>query len=314
MDNPNSESGTLNLTQAASAFSSQLSEAESPPETDEDRAVKLVESESPTESPEAEAEAPDTGANLIPIEIDGKIIELTQAQIAEAYKSGLRQSDYTKKTMEAAEVRKGAEAEKAKAQQERNEYAQKLNDYAIQLRGALQDQSQTDWQQLLDSDPITYLKQRELFSQRQSAYQTALGEQQKVYQQQQAEQAEYVKSHFAMQQQELLAKLPEWKDDKKATADKAAIKEYLQKSGYQSNEVDGVADHRAVILARKAMLYDNLIARAKTAATKVAPLPTRFERPGAGDVSPTDKRTEAQRRLAKSGSINDAAAVFAALL
>ena len=42
---------------------------------------------------EAEAEAPED--EKITVEVDGKTIELTKAQIAENHKNGLRQADYT---------------------------------------------------------------------------------------------------------------------------------------------------------------------------------------------------------------------------
>lgn len=320
MDTPSQEStGPLDLNQAGAALASIFSEpekkeAEAATETDEDRAAKLITEESEAEAPKEEGEAEPEGAQKFTVKIDGKDVELTESEIADAYKNGLRQSDYTKKTMEAAETRKAAEAEKAQAAQERQEYAQKLSNYAIQLEGALAEQSKTNWQQLLETDPVEYLKQQHLYQQRQAAYQNAQQEQAKIYQQQQAEQAENLKTYLRTQQDELLAKLPEWKNEEKAKAEKEGIKKYLTDIGYKPEEVNSVADHRAVIMARKAMLYDNLMARAKDAAKKVAPLPAKVERPGVGELNPTDQRTAAQRRLAKSGSINDAAAVFTALL
>ena len=119
---------------------------------------------------------------------------------------------------------------------------------------------------------------------------------------------------FRNESRAVLAKLPEWSDPAKATADKAAIRAYLLEQGYDENAVSSVADARAVLMARKAMLYDQMLKKADVAARKVAQLPTRIERPGTGDVQPLDKRSSAFQRLSKSGRVEDAAAVFSALL
>ena len=80
------------------------------------------------------------------------------------------QADYTKKTMAAADERKAATAETQKAQQERATYAQNLQEMQIRLEGALQEQSKAiDWEQLLNSDPVEYLKQQHLVQSRPTA-------------------------------------------------------------------------------------------------------------------------------------------------
>ena len=309
MDNPGSEStGSLDTNEAGALFSSLMSgeslEKETP-DTPEEAAEKLVIEESGSEEDQPE----EVVSERIPVEVDGKVVELTKAEIADAYKNGLRQADYTKKTMEAADARKTAEAESTAARTERQEYAQKLNVYAVQLQGALQEQSQINWQQLLDSDPVEYLKQERIFNQRQAALQQAQQEQGRIYQQQQAEQAESVKTFLSNQQQELLAKLPEWKNADKQKADITAIKEYLVSMGFDAAELNNVVDHRNVLAYRKAMMYDALIARASAATKKVATLPAKVERPGTAAVA-SDGRGDAMKRLAKSGSVDDAAALF----
>ena len=62
------------------------------------------------------------------------------------------------------------------------------------------------------------------------------------------------------------------------------------------------------------MLYDQMIAKASAATKKVATLPQKVERPGVSEGPNNDKRTQAYQRLAKSGKVEDAAALFANLL
>jgi hypothetical protein len=61
------------------------------------------------------------------------------------------------------------------------------------------------------------------------------------------------------------------------------------------------------------MLYDQMIAKASAAAKKVSTLPTKVERPGSGKTG-LDQRSSAFQRLTKSGSVDDAAAVFRSIL
>lgn len=317
MDNPSTESSTgpLNINSAASAFASLLD----PPEVKKDEqpdAPAEPESSDETEAEPVEAtdEQPSEDGEKVTIEVDGKTVELSKEELAEAYKNGLRQSDYTKKTMEVAEQRKAAEAEIAKAQQERYEYAVNLQKMAAQLEGALEQQSQIDWQALLESDPVEYLKQQNLYQQRQAAYQNTLSQQQQLAAQAQADQAQARQAYLAQQQEALLAKLPDWKDAAKAQAEKSAIAQYLKDTGFEDDLISQVADHRQVLIARKAMLYDQMMSKAQAAAKKVAAAPQRVVKPGQGESPRIDGRSSAMQRLGKSGKVEDAAAVFASFI
>lgn len=320
MDNQATESSDTALTidGAAQAFADMIDppepqEAETKVDTELDPPKKK---EGESEEPDAEPNAAEEGADApITIEVDGKQITLTKAEVADAYKNGLRQADYTKKTMEAADTRKTADAEIQKVQQERQAFATNLTKMAAQLEGALQQQSHIDWDALLNADPVEYLKQQHLLQQRQAALGQNQQEQQKVAQAFQAEQATQHRSYLASQQQELLAKLPEWKDEAKAKTEREALKTYLKDQGYDDAAINSVSDHKAVLMGRKAMLYDQMMAKAQAAARKVSTLPQKVERPGvATERNPLDGRNAAMQRHAKSGSIESAAAVFANLL
>ena len=115
--------------------------------------------------------------DAVTIEVDGKTVKLSRAELADAYKNGLRQSDYTKKTMEVAETRKAAEAEIRRAAQERQTYAVNLQKMAAQIEGALVEQKNIDWEKLLDTNPAEYLKQQHLYQQRHAAYQKNIQQQ-----------------------------------------------------------------------------------------------------------------------------------------
>jgi hypothetical protein len=243
------------------------------------------------------------------IEVDGKPIELTAAEMAEHYKNGLRQQDYTRKTTEAAETRKAAEVEAAKAREQRDTYAQKLDQFSQQANYELNALAAQLTDELLQSDPVDYLSKQRILQTRHAELQQAQQELQQINGQRQQEAEQAFRTQLQHQQEQLLAKVPEWKDEGKLKAEAAQIKDYLAKQGFAPEEANFV-DHRAVILARKAMQFDALMDRAKDAQAKVAKAPPKVERPGTPAQAP-DGRTSTMKQFAKTGSRADAAKAFA---
>lgn len=312
MDTPATEStgNDLSPEQATSLFAAAL---DAPLEEDKKPVAEAEPAQ--TETPVAEAEPTETDSEAITVKVDGKEVKLTPEQIAEAYKNGLRQSDYTQKTMQVAEQRKAAEAEAAQMRAERAQLQDKLSKAAAVLDAGLQEQSRIDWQQLLQADPVEYLRQQHLANQRQAQLRQIQSAQAEIHQRNQMEQAAQMRAFLQTQQQELLAKLPDWKDDTKAAAERGAIRDYLKAQGFDDAAIENITDHRAVVLSRKAMLYDQMMNKANTAAKKVSNLPPKVERPGVTEgPQGLDKRTSAYQRLSKSGRVEDAAAVFASIL
>ena len=316
LDNPATESGALNTNSAASLIANLIDpapeahakEAEKVQEPAEPAAEPEVTAEAETAEPEAEATEDDP---TVTIKLDGKDVEVKLSELKNGYQ---RQADYTRKTMEAAELKKSASAEVEKARQERQAYAENLQRMQIQLEGALQEQQKTDWERLLNESPQEYLKQMHLAQQRQAALQENYAKQREVGEQLRAEQEQSRQAYLREQQEELLAKLPDWKDEAKSKAERTALREYLVKEGFSPEAVDSVSEAKAVLVARKAMLYDQLMSKAQAAAKKVSTLPTKVERPGAGEAPGLDKRSSAFQKLSKSGRVEDAAAVFANLI
>lgn len=316
MDTPATESTGLAPEQATALMAQILdgNGAEEPKKEDAEPQAKAPpepEAKSDAEPQEEDAQNED---ETITIEVDGKLVEVKKSELSDLVKGNLRQSDYTKKTMEVAEQRKAAEAEIQRARAERMQYAQGLQQAQAVLQAQLQEQSQTNWQQLLETDPVEYLKQQHLAQQRQAQLNQVMQQQQALHARNQHEQALQLQTHLQSQQQELLAKLPEWRDESKAKADREAIKTYLKDQGLADSEISTITDHRLVLLARKAMLHDQMIQKASAATKKVSNLPQKVERAGVQTSQNLDKRQSAFQRLSKSGKVEDAAAVFAGLI
>lgn len=310
--------GSLDLNQAGAAFASLL---DTSPETEEKKEGPTPEAEQETPAePNAQEEGDDAQESdadadeTVTVLVDGKPVELTKAQIAEAHKSGLRQADYTKKTTELAEQRKAAEAETAKAREERSQYMQGLQRAQAVLETQLQEQQQIDWPKLLEADPVEYLKQQHLAQTRQAQLQQTYQQRQQLEAQAKAEHDSALKSHAESQREELIAKIPEWKDAEKMKAGATELREYLKTQGLTEQEIYSVIDHRAIVQSYKAMKYDQMMAKAKAAAKKIDNTPQRVLRPTGGESNQLDRRTASFQKLQKTGRVDDAVGAIASIL
>lgn len=308
-----SAASALDLNGATEAFATMLTPQEPVEKEDIGNAAEEGGEAELELEPEAEAEESEE-PKIFTIKVDGKDVEVSMEDLAEAYKSGLRQDDYTKKTMAVAEERKAAETERQQVAQERAVYAQKLHEQHVLVQALLHEQNQINWTELAENDPAEFIKQKHLYDQRQAAAQRIQGEHQQLVQQHKAQQDQAQSQYITQQREELIAKLPDWSDPEKAKAETSAISDYLAKAGFSPQEIDSIVDHRHVLVSRKAMLYDQMVSKAKAAAKKVQTLPTKVEKPGVTDNGAPDQRTRHFQSLKKSGKIEDAARVFADFL
>lgn len=248
---------------------------------------------------------------MFTVKIDGKEIQVPREEVIAGYQ---RQQDATRKTMQAAETRKTAEAEIVQARAERDQYVQGLNRLQIQLESALQQQQDIDWPALIESDPQEAMRQQHLLGQRQAALQQTRQQQEAIQGQVAAERHEQFVEHLKNQRDQIVAKIPEWKDEGKRAAETVEIRDYLVKNGYTPAEIENVADHRAILNVRKAMLYDKLMAQADVATKKVINTPRKVERSGTADTGSIDKRGSVFQNLKRTGRNDHAVAAFEAIL
>lgn len=300
-------SQALDVNQAADVFAAMFAPAEDRPSV---TAVAAVQEAEPVAEMAAEpAEVEDDP--IVTVKLDGKDVEVKLSELKNGYQAA---KVSTQRFEEASHTKRQAEAEATKARDERQATAANLQRLQAQIEGGLQEQQKIDWNALIESDPVEYLKQQHLAQTRQAQLGQVYAERQRLATIQQAEDAAASSNHLRAQSQALLGKLPEWADEGKAKAEKSAIREYLLTQGYESSDTENISDARAVVLARKAMLYDQMMSKAKAEAKRVSTLPTKVERPGVGDNPGIDRRSTAYQKLAKSGRVEDAAAVFASLL
>ena len=312
--------GPMNVAEAANALAGMLpeegqedsSEAQLP---DEGAAVEeelsadadAADDETDTEQSELDEDTEEQEQpQVFSVKVDGKEVEVTLDELQKGYS---RTQDYTRKTQQIAEVRKQTEAELQAVRAEREQYAQLLSALESQVQQVAQ--PNIDWDRLYQEDPIEWVRQREVMRENQEKSAAIQSEQQRLAQLSQQEQAQFMQQRLQQEQEALLAAIPDWKDAKKAQAEKALLVEFGQKIGFTPDELKSVVDHRAVLMLRKAALYDQMMSKRGNIkpVTNNGPRPAK---PGAaGRVSNNTEAVRAQQRVAKTGRVDDAAnAIF----
>ena len=244
------------------------------------------------------------------IKVDGEEFEVGIDELKNGYQ---RQADYTRKSQALAEQRKETEAilsERQKLEQERQMYANGLQMLREQQSSKLQEFENTDWQTLKDEDPYQYILKRDEYRDAQEKVQN-VQQQQAIIQQEQAEEAAKARAHFVQQKyNRLVEALPEWNDQESTI--KKDVQEYAKSVGFLPEEINQLADHRSVLVIKKAMEYDKLTQKVapKKKAVKKVPKVQQSGRGNSKEDIAVEKAKEKRARLKKSGKQDDAASLF----
>lgn len=241
------------------------------------------------------------------VKVDGEEVEVPLDELLKGYS---RTSDYTRKTQKIAEERKALESEAYQVKAERQQYAEALNLLANQLASQ---EEKVDWARLEVEDPIGYATRKLKERDRKDQLTLVQMEQQRIAHLQSEEQRKALESYVQAEQAKLADAIPEWKDAKVAKAEKEKLATYLVNLGYSEAEISQLYDHRAVVALRKAVLYDEMISKAKSTVETVKNSP-KTARPGNLQDQPANKSyLDAKQKLAQSGKISDFARAFSEL-
>jgi len=299
-DNENPE------TESTAEASKEANEAESTEQETpaEEQSEEGSEGEEASANDEEQEEAAPSPA-LVAVTVDGKTEHLPIEEVAKGYQ---RQADYTHKTMALATERKSFEGERQQVAQERAQYAQLLTALQVQLQ-----QPEPNWQALHDADPVEYLRQKDIWRDRQDRAAAAQFELQRTQSLQAQEQQAKLYQAVNEGRQKLVELVPEWKDAKKWEADRVGLLNYGKKLGFTDEELGQTYDPRAVIALHKARKYDELMANKPKPVANRGPqvLPA-----GSSNATPRNASagSKAKNRLAQTGSVRDAAAYFEATM
>jgi hypothetical protein len=194
----------------------------------------------------------------VKLTVDGKEVEYTFGDL----KSGAQKFEAANKRFEeAAAIRKEYTDKAQGLGQREQQLGQVLQFYIEQSQQFMA--KEPNWAELLQSDPQKYLVERHNFEQRQMALAQARQVQQNVQRQQAEQQQASVNQRVGEAKQNLLTAIPEWTDPKKAAEGALAIDKYLDESGIAPEMRKAIDSAEVLVIARKAMLYDQAVAAAK---------------------------------------------------
>ena len=283
---------------------------EEAPEEEEGQAEEETEEEVDEEEAEEETEIVAEEDLKYTIKVDGEEFEVGIDELKNGYQ---RQADYTRKSQALAEQRKETEqiqSERMQLEQERQMYANGLQMLQEQQAGKLQEFENLDWETLKADDPYQYMLKKDEYRDVQERLQNAQ-QQQVLIQQEQADAANKARAHFVQQEYaRLVQALPEWND--KDSTIKKDIQEYATSVGFRPEEISQLADHRSVLIIKKAMEYDKLTTKVapKKKAVKKVPKVQKSGRGNSKEDIAVEKAKEKRARLKKSGKQDDAASLF----
>ncbi len=286
-------------------------------ESDEDTDTQAADEETDegtedAEQPEGDEQAQKTAEEkLFTVRVDGKDEQVPLSELLAGYS---RNKDYTQKTQALSHERKQFAQQQEQVRAQQAEYATLLP----KLRAALEaDLKEPNWEELRAADPANAAIEWQRFQERKSRISGLKAEEARVTEEQ-ARQLAAERNRVLIEEQQALLKRPElahWRDEAKADADAKRIVDTLKDAGFGDDELQ-IFDHRAMVVAWKASQYDQLISQRNAAKQSVQQKATKapVARPGNGGQQSQSALTKASSRLAKSGSVRDAAAVFEHLI
>jgi len=301
--NPNG-SESLDVNQAASAFEGMMGDSE---EADNSQAEGQPEYQQETDEVEySEEESEEQPKQRYKVKASGEEVEVELDELIKGYQQG---TDYTKKSQALAEQRKAIEAERGhleQVKQERQAYAQKLQ----ALDSFLTQQNQgVDLDVLKETDPIGYAVAVAEQSQREKQLAVVRNEQQRIAQQQQAEQQSQLQAHLRTESEKLVSLIPELATPQ-GDAVRKQIRDYAKSVGWSDQELSSVYDSRAVHTLYKAMKYEQLQKSKPELNKKLQSAPKMMRSGTSVPQARSSQDKQVMQRLRETGKVADAAKAF----
>lgn len=261
------------------------------------------EAEDDDDDEEAEELEEEPASELYTVKVDGVEKQVTLDELRRGY-SG---QEYIQTQMrQVAEGRKEVEAIYTALQNEAQQVA------ALRQRleaGNFPQQPVPPSKELFEADPIGYMEAKIKYDEDLADWQQSMGELEQVSTRQKQMQEQALQYHLAQEMQKLQQAIPEFGDREKATQLRQAILETGQYYGYEPNELNEVADSRAVRILHDAMKYRQMVAAQGEVQKKVEKARP-VVKPGVKKSATTGKvkqRKQAVSRMKQTGSIDDVA-------
>ena len=287
-------------------------EESQPIEEDESLEEESEESEEDSEETDNRAEE---GEDLYAVTINGEEHTIPLDELLKGYS---RHSDYTRKTQELSEQRRGMEqyhnqwnAEIQQIQTERQQYVSALQNVIENSMGDLDKFANTDWEALKNDNPLEYITKRDEFREAQDKVRQSQYQQQQTQQLQQQEMARTHQNVLHEEHGKLVEALPEWSEPQSRQKLSTDIKAYALSQGYTTEEIGSLIDHRSLMTLYKAMKFDKASSPdVVSKKVKNKPKVIRAGSPRTKSEVGKQKRNAQMKRLRSSGHVDDAASIL----
>ena len=248
---------------------------------------------------------------LYSVKVNGEDVEVTIDELQSSYS---RQADYTRKTQELAQQRKTVEEQQSEVAKNEAIYKELLPKMEAALSESLG--TEPDWETLYSNDPIGYVRERDLWNEKQQKLQAVQAEQTRLQEEEQVKQQEQIQKYMQYGEKQILNHVPEWKDKTIQQEEKLAIRDHaINDLGFTAEEINQVYDYRLLLGLRNSWMQNKTQKAVKKKPTQKASARNRVAKPGSVSRKKTStplKKSKA--RLAKSGKVQDAAKVFEQLI
>ena len=255
------------------------------------------------------------GPETFTVRVNGEEQTVTRDELLRGYS---RTQDYKQKTARLAEERRSVEAERQSLGAQRQHIEQtRAQAYALALEHATEDAltvskgAKADWSALSRQDPVKaqsdwfeYQAARERVGQAilQARHQAAADQETAVMQAIAQHQ-----DHLVGEARAAAGAIPELQDASRAAALLTGLRGYLGGVGFNAAELDGISDHRLMIVARDAMLYRQMLAKQRSAAAKKLAEAPRVMSPKRSDAKSAEADTlrSLRKRAQETGKLRD---------
>lgn len=251
------------------------------------------------ETPEAEESQGDTESTpTYKVKVNGEEREVSVEELRKGY---MMESDYRKKTSDVARQRDEFSKEK-------EAFAQKVAQAEELLLVEAEDLNSPENLELKEYDPQEYYKKKEKLE----AKANRLAEMKKEAQEFQSQQS---MQKLEKEKELLFQAVPEWLDDGVQAQETKMINDMLVGMGIEGESLKPFIDHRLLVLARKAAMYDKLkSAKPETKKVQVKPKNAKAGNVKTKEEISRSKVQEQRSRLKKTGKMSDAQAAIKKLM
>jgi hypothetical protein len=166
-----------------------------------------------------------------------------------------------------------------------------------------------DLEVLKETDPIGYAVAVAEQTQREKQLAVVRNEQQRIAQQQQAEQQASLQTHLRTESEKLVGLIPELATPQ-GDAVRKQIRDYAKSVGWSDQELSSVYDSRAVHTLYMAMKYQQLQKSKPELNKKLVAAPKMMRSGSSAPITKSAQDKQVMQRLRETGKVTDAAKAF----